>query len=111
MKNTPSARKACESAARLCEGTPYLFRFRADGDWLGAQLTTRREAPEYTPDLYFDPDWNATDEVCVRVQTTSYGALNISEIARVAAGLTEAARLAEQLGNVFAAEGFEVHGR
>lgn len=112
MKNTPTNLAALSEIAAACEGTRWEFRYRVseEHDWVYTQLSIRRDAPEYTPAVYFDEDWDLSGHIRIQVQTTSYGALSISEIGEVAAGLTEAAQLANRLAAIAALAGFRVTG-
>ena len=113
MKNTEKNREALNTMAAACEGTRYQIRIGRYGHGEDASIypciSTLRDAPKYTPDVYMDVDiLEEEDTLMLRVQTTSYGALPPSEITQVAEGLLNATDLVNTLAAIAARYGIHI---
>ena len=113
MKNTPENREALNTMAAACEGTRYQIRIGQYGRGEYASIypciSTLRDAPKYTPEVYMDVDiLEEEDTLMLRVQTTSYGALPPSEITQVAEGLLNATNLVNRLAAIVAGYGIHI---
>ena len=113
MKNTEKNREVLKTMAAACEGTRYQIRIGQYGHGEDASIypciSTLREVPKYTPDVYMDIDiLEEEDTLVLRVQTTSYGSLAPSEITQVAEGLLNAAALVNRLALIAASNGIRV---
>ena len=113
MKNTEKNREVLNMMAAACEGTRYQIRIGRYGHGEDASIypciSTLRDAPKYTPDVYMDVDiLEEEDTLMLRVQTTSYGALPPSEITQVAEGLLNATDLVNTLAAIAARYGIHI---
>lgn len=58
---------------------------------------------QYIPDIYFEQAnrWSGTDKDMFKIQTTSYGSMEVEEIGKVIAGLNIAKEVVLQLTEMF----------
>ena len=95
-----------------CQGTAWEVTVSHWGNnemiWIAISHTTEtvnqryhRSGPnQYAPEIYFDEDIFQERAWQIRIQTTSYGALRISEIEKFAAAYTQAVEFVRKLTTI-----------
>jgi len=96
-------RKAEDGRVRIAYEFAGYYIFVADACYMPGGLKIEAEAIDqnsYRPSIYIDNSFGQQTQK-IKIQTTSWGALEIDEIDKVLAGYTEAQTVAHEIKNAF----------